>query len=166
MPTPKKKMLTAAQLEKMKAALIERRHEIQRLSLENLGDVEESIDEASGDSADRAAAALDRDILVDAAAREAVGSDWIAPDSGTWIDNHGTDAIGGMTSRIMTSSQAKCATDGFRRVRPMAHASIASGKDSSAFPSAYSRTVRVMASPRQGAHGACAARRGSGASGR
>lgn len=71
MPTPKKKMLTAAQLEKMKVALIERRHEIQRLSLENLGDVEESIDEASGDSADRAAAALDRDILVDAAAREA-----------------------------------------------------------------------------------------------
>ncbi len=71
MATPKKKTLTTAQLEKLKLALLDRRHEIQRLSLESLGNAEESIDEASGDSADRAAASLDRDILVDAAAREA-----------------------------------------------------------------------------------------------
>ena len=99
-------------------------------------------------------------------ARDTIGWATMARETGTLNDIHGTDAIGGMTSRTITSTHAKCATDGFRRVRPITHASAASGRASSAFPSAYSRTVRVMDSSRRGVRAGGAVQCGSGASGR
>jgi DnaK suppressor protein len=66
----KKKGLTPSQLEKMRSVLLNRRGRLLDNSRSKLGEVEESGTDAGGDSADRAAASLDRDILVDSAARE------------------------------------------------------------------------------------------------
>ena len=67
----KKKGLTPAQLAKMRSVLVQRRTRLLDNSRSKLGEVEESGLDAGGDSADRAAASLDRDIMVDSAAREA-----------------------------------------------------------------------------------------------
>jgi DnaK suppressor protein len=66
----KKKGLTAAQLEKMRNLLVTRRNRLLDNSRSKLGEVEELGSDGGGDSADRAAASLDRDIMVDSAARE------------------------------------------------------------------------------------------------
>jgi RNA polymerase-binding protein DksA len=66
----KKKGLTPAQLEKMRNLLVKRRSRLLDKSRSKLGEVEELGTDAGGDSADRAAVSLDRDIMVDSAARE------------------------------------------------------------------------------------------------
>ena len=66
----KKKGLTQTQREKMRKLLIERRSRLLDKSRTKLGEVEELGTDGSGDSADRAAVSLDRDIMVDSAARE------------------------------------------------------------------------------------------------
>ena len=68
--TSKKKGLTPAQKEKMRNLLVSRRSLLLDNSRSKLGEVEEFGGDAGGDSADRAAASLDRDIMVDSAARE------------------------------------------------------------------------------------------------
>ncbi len=65
----KKKGLTSAQLEKMRNLLIKRRNQLLDNSRSKMGEVEDLGSDAGGDSADRAAASLDRDIMVDSAAR-------------------------------------------------------------------------------------------------
>ena len=67
--TTKKKGLTAAQLDKMRNHLVKRRNQLLDNSRSKMGEVEELGSDAGGDSADRAAASLDRDIMVDSAAR-------------------------------------------------------------------------------------------------
>lgn len=66
----KKKGLTPAQREKMRTLLVNRRNLLLDGSRAKLGEVEDLGGDAGGDSADRAAASLDRDIMVDSAARE------------------------------------------------------------------------------------------------
>jgi DnaK suppressor protein len=66
----KKKGLTPTQLEKMRTLLVSRRSRLLDKSRTKLGEVEELGTDAGGDSADRAAVSLDRDIMVDSAARE------------------------------------------------------------------------------------------------
>ena len=66
----KKKGLTPAQREKMRTLLVNRRNLLLDGSRAKLGEVEDLGSDAGGDSADRAAASLDRDIMVDSAARE------------------------------------------------------------------------------------------------
>jgi DnaK suppressor protein len=66
----KKKGLTPTQLEKMRTLLIQKRSRLLDNSRSKLGEVEELGTDGGGDSADRAAASLDRDIMVDSAARE------------------------------------------------------------------------------------------------
>jgi DnaK suppressor protein len=66
----KKRSLTAAQLEKMRNLLVTRRSRLLGNSRSKLGEVEELGTDSGGDSADRAAVSLDRDIMVDSAARE------------------------------------------------------------------------------------------------
>lgn len=66
----KKKGLTPAQREKMRTLLVNKRSRLLDNNRSKLGEVEESGSDAGGDSADRAAASLDRDIMVDSAARE------------------------------------------------------------------------------------------------
>jgi hypothetical protein len=103
---------------------------------------------------------------VDTAARDAIGAATIPRGRGTSNDSHGSAAIGGMTSRIMTSTHARCATAGWRPVRAIAHASAASGRASSVLPRAYASIVSVMDASRRGARASAAARHGSAASGR
>jgi DnaK suppressor protein len=71
-PTKKKglKGLTPAQREKMRTLLVTRRSRLLDNNRTKLGEVEDSGGDGGGDSADRAAASLDRDIMVDSAARE------------------------------------------------------------------------------------------------
>jgi DnaK suppressor protein len=66
----KKKGLTPTQLEKMRTLLVNRRNRLFDKSRTKLGEVEELGTDGGGDSADRAAVSLDRDIMVDSAARE------------------------------------------------------------------------------------------------
>jgi DnaK suppressor protein len=68
--TSKKKGLTPAQREKMRNLLVQRRSLLLDNSRSKLDEVEDLGGDAGGDSADRAAASLDRDIMVDSAARE------------------------------------------------------------------------------------------------
>lgn len=66
----KRKGLTPSQLEKMRNLLLTRRSRLLGNSRSKLGEVEDLGTDAGGDSADRAAVSLDRDIMVDTAARE------------------------------------------------------------------------------------------------
>jgi DnaK suppressor protein len=66
----KKKGLTPAQREKLRNLLVTRRSRLLDNNRTKLGEVGDLGGDAGGDSADRAAASLDRDIMVDSAARE------------------------------------------------------------------------------------------------